>query len=130
VSDLTNFEEEVSGWIAEWLGVPRSSVTADTRVNVDLGVDGDDAFEMLQYLTNRAGISFATLEHDRYFGPEGFPWARIIDWMKGRRQWALEPLTVAMLAQYMSDERQHDADQTAEERPCNPSTSSSPTSPG
>jgi hypothetical protein len=99
----SDFEEDLIGWIAECQHQPRSHLTVNTLINDGggLGIDGDDAVDLLRYLGNKTGISMATFEYDRFFGSEGVPWGRIADWIRGRRRWRLEPLTIGMLAEYI-----------------------------
>jgi hypothetical protein len=103
-----DFQANVIGWIADWRGEPDIRLAADTRINCGpnaLGIDGDDALDLLGHLARRSGISLKTFEYDRFFGPEALPWRRIFDWIKGGRQ-CVCPLTIAMLSQYMWDEAQ------------------------
>jgi hypothetical protein len=101
--DFSDFREKVIGWIAEWRRVPRDRLTSDTKLNYDLGIDGDDAQELLQHLANKSGVSFAKFQYVRFFGPEGMPWRDLIDLITRKRRWRLEPLTAATLIQYMWD---------------------------
>ncbi|PZU85840.1 MAG: hypothetical protein DI527_20760 [Chelatococcus sp.] len=69
-----------------------------------LGVDGDDAVDLLMHLRKRFGTSFEQFPYDRYFGPEaGPPLGFLWKWLTGR---PLEKLTVRDLARYMWNERQ------------------------
>lgn len=101
-----DFEHRVIAWIREWRGDLTSHITPDTYINSGLrglGIDGDDAAEMLQYLHRKSGVDFKGFEYDRFFGPEGVPWTHMLEWIKGNRKWN-ERLSVRMLAQYMFKE--------------------------
>jgi hypothetical protein len=105
---FAQFEQQVIAWLAEWSGVALSRLAPTTEVNRRLGVDGADADEMIAHLARRSGITFDGFEFDRYFGPEvGFVFYvdRVINLIAGRRRQPVEPLTIAMLAQFMWSKR-------------------------
>jgi acyl carrier protein len=58
--------------IAEQCGVTPQKVCLHTRLAEDLGVDGDDATELLSSIADRFKVDFSGLRYDRHFGPEGF----------------------------------------------------------
>ncbi len=67
-------EAEIIDLIADERGLPRHKVTLSSRLQQDLGMDGDDAVEFFQDFEKRYGPDLAPLyQHwDRHFGPEGF----------------------------------------------------------
>lgn len=63
--------EEVVGWLRDHLRLPTSiTLTLETRVNLDLGVDGDDGAEFLNAFAKRFAVDIASFANERYFGPE------------------------------------------------------------
>lgn len=94
----TDVESLVIHWIAEWSGRNFQELSPKTSINIGprcLGVDGDDAYELLEHLHHKTGVLFDDdFAFDNYFGPEGFG----ID----RSQIKKRKLTIEMLAQYIS----------------------------
>ena len=96
--------EEVKAFVAECWPVPKRRLSAETSVNDDLGMDGDDGVEFMQAFSVRFGVDLSAFPHDKYFGPEA-P-ANPISVVEGiiRRvktgRWSdLSPLTVGALAE-------------------------------
>ena len=74
-----------------------ADVQPTSRLFHDLGIGGDDAFEMLEQVAERFGVSFSGFQFSRYFPDEsealGAHWARVLH-LPLRR----ESLTVQHLA--------------------------------
>jgi acyl carrier protein len=103
-----DFQEQVCSAVAEFRN-DKKGVTPDQPIGVgkgSLGIDGDDAVELLAHLRKRFGITFQQFPFDRYFGPEGGGIGMLWDWLNGRLK-PLEKFTVGDLTQFMWDERQH-----------------------
>ena len=87
-------EDEVVEIVRSVSGARR--LNRHSRVYQDLGVSGDDAWEMLQRLVDRFSVSFAKLDFNKYFPGEteafGEHWARMLGLAKPR-----PPLTIAHL---------------------------------
>ena len=67
-SELT---EDVVSWLREHLRLPMSTtMTLETRINLDLGVDGDDGAELLDAFAKRFAVDIESFANARYFGPE------------------------------------------------------------
>lgn len=47
-------------------------ITPDTRLRTDLGVDGDDAVELLEKFADRFEVNMSAFQFAKYFGSEGF----------------------------------------------------------
>ena len=62
--------EDVQQFLCEGCRVSRQSVTASTRLLHDLGIDGDDAIEILTDFGKRFGVDFSSFSFERYFGSE------------------------------------------------------------
>ncbi|MCW1913923.1 DUF1493 family protein [Luteolibacter sp. GHJ8] len=61
---------EVIDLISESTGRNPSTLSPDTRLSEDLGIDGDDAEELTEEFASRFGIDLTGYEHLRHFGPE------------------------------------------------------------
>lgn len=48
--------ERVRAFVAEELSVPLATMRPETRLNHDLGCDGDDAVELLEYYKGKRAI--------------------------------------------------------------------------
>ena len=56
--------------LAEQMGVDQTSITLDTRLGRDLGMDGADAEEFLTAYRQEFGVDMTDFPYDDYFGPE------------------------------------------------------------
>jgi acyl carrier protein len=80
--------------VAEQTGVSPSRITATTRIGEDLGVDGDDASDLITAFATRFQVDIAAFNFSRHFGPEaGFSPFCI------HPSPPLEPVTVGQLAE-------------------------------
>ncbi len=78
---------------------------AHTTINHDLGVDGDDATDILLDIQREFEIAdMSDLDAGRYFGPENsnpiHMVSNVVKWVVGTYR-PLEPLSVEMLASYV-----------------------------
>lgn len=91
--------QEVIGLVAEQTGVAPSRISAATRLGEDLGVDGDDASDLLAAFASRFHVELAAFEFSRHFGPEAgwspFHALYCLFTCRGRT----EPVTVGQLAE-------------------------------
>jgi hypothetical protein len=62
--------EEVKSFVAEFWSVSPDRISAETAVNDDLGMDGDDGVDFLEAFCVRFGVDSSVFPHDKYFGPE------------------------------------------------------------
>jgi acyl carrier protein len=65
--------ERVRQFVAREASVRVETLTPETRINYDLGVDGDDAVELLEAFMEEFRVDLSAFEFNRYFGPEGGP---------------------------------------------------------
>jgi hypothetical protein len=104
-ASMTEFEvyqQQVIDWVSEWS--KRHNLSPMTSINrglSGLGIDGQDADELIEFLSRKSGISFSDFDFDRYFGPElGLGHILVQPW--GVRRWFTTPkLTIGELALYM-----------------------------
>ncbi len=85
----TALTEAVAQFVADEVGVRRDKVT-DSRLREDLGVDGDDAHDLLIAFAKRFHVRDENFVVTDHFGPEGswFPFALMFRRMK------LLPMTI------------------------------------
>ena len=108
--EFARYLEEVCAAVSRASG-DRRAVTPERFLNFgkgSLGIDGDEAIDLLNHLHDRFGTSFKDFPQDRYFGPESMSLPMLIRhfWRRstGFSQ-PLEKLTVCDLARYMWDQR-------------------------
>lgn len=70
MSDDPQLLKDVIAFVAEYRNEPESRLMAETAVNDDLGVDGDDGIEFLEAFSARFAVDLSAFPHDQYFGPE------------------------------------------------------------
>ena len=58
-------------FLSEQTLVKASKITESTRIGEDLGVDGDDAVELLLEYSRIFKVDLSEFKYDEYFGPEG-----------------------------------------------------------
>lgn len=95
VPPSTEMEERVAKLLQRELRLsepPDQSIA----INLDLGVDGDDAVSLLERLHGELGIDFSGFRFHEYFGDENPPLTTVIRVILGR-ELPLRPLTVRML---------------------------------
>lgn len=63
-------DEAVITWLSSYLGIRSSKIKATSRICEDLGVDGDDASELLDAYAKAFGVDCRNFRSARYFGPE------------------------------------------------------------
>jgi acyl carrier protein len=63
-------EQEVIALVAKKTGRPESSITSE-KTFYQLGIDGDDAVELIGELCKRYGVPAEKIDLTKYIGPEG-----------------------------------------------------------
>ncbi|MGG6265532.1 DUF1493 family protein [Leptolyngbya sp. AN03gr2] len=64
--------QEVKALIAEYTGVEVTMLSLETSLVEDLGVDGDDATDLLEALSREFQVDLSDLNVSDYFNAEGF----------------------------------------------------------
>src|SRR5208282_1188164 len=82
--------ESVARFVAEEIGVRRYRITAGSRLREDLGVDGDDAYDLLIAFAEKFHVRNGGFVFSDHFGPEA-TWNPIAFLFPRRR---LLPLTI------------------------------------
>lgn len=108
-TSFVSFEQQVITWLTEFTGRRRSTIEPSTIINTgwrSLGIDGDEAAELLEHLCRESDISFETFPGDRYFGPERPRNLIGVLWRELRGNPApRQPLTIRQLAEFMWSRR-------------------------
>ena len=66
----TTLQEPLIEFVSTELGVNPARLSPNTRLNHDLGVDGDDGLEFMAAFSQRFGVDISAFEASKYFGPE------------------------------------------------------------
>lgn len=93
----TPLSESVVEFIAERLKIPADRLRADRRLNQDLGVDGDDAYELLIAFSEKFHLPPEGLVYSEHFGPEA-SLNPVSLWFRNRKV----PITIGDLIQSAS----------------------------
>lgn len=113
--DSKPLERHVIDFLKELRPIPvgRSSVVQD-----DLGIDGDDAVELIVEFSKRFKVDMSDFPYSRYFGPEGLPptWLLyILKWcmlrMRNANYRATKPLYVKQLIAAARDGKWREVDE-------------------
>jgi Protein of unknown function (DUF1493) len=64
-------EQRLLGWIVEQLGSAIHPVTLDSEIERDMGVTGEDAWDLMEKFGRDFEIDMAKFRFERHFGPEG-----------------------------------------------------------
>ena len=102
---------EVIAWIREYLRLSEGTLlTSATRINLDLGVDGEDGDEFMLAFGERFNIDASYPPSGRHFGPEAasnpfMMLASLVRMLVGRHPSNLTPLTVQDLVDTIHQSR-------------------------
>jgi hypothetical protein len=67
-----SLQEQVVSFVAQERCAPQHRVRMDSTICGELGVDGDDAAELIEEFAKHFSVDLSGYDHKRYFGPEGF----------------------------------------------------------
>ena len=89
-SEADPLRERIRDLIARRTGLRREEIVPESRLLHDLGIDGDDAAELLSEYSTTFGVEMSGFDSDRFFGgePHLFNFWRLV----GKDRWL--PLTV------------------------------------
>ena len=65
---------KVLAFIAKKTGVKESKITMESRLGSDLGLDGDDALELLEGFGKEFNVSVKSIDFEKYFNAEYDIW--------------------------------------------------------
>lgn len=95
----TELDREIIPLVARFCAKDEARISLDTRVNLDLGVDGADADDLLTLISRELGWPLKDFRYDEHFVPESefSPFAMLRALFHGGK--TLKPLTIGMLSQ-------------------------------
>jgi acyl carrier protein len=93
--DAESLTDRVISLVARKTGVKVSKISQQTDLVYDLGIDGDDAVELIDEFEHEFGVEMPNSEYDKHFGPEGLnPLCLFsLSWWRDKAK----PLTIADL---------------------------------
>lgn len=65
---------KVIAFIAKKAGVNKSKISLESRLGSDLGLDGDDALELLEGFGEEFNVSIENIDFEKYFNEEYDIW--------------------------------------------------------
>ena len=88
--------EEIIQFVSEETRVPAKKLNLETRLFHDIGLDGEDARELLDKFSYQFNVDISDLEFDMYFGPEaGFnPFSFLLSMLFGKKKKIKKELTI------------------------------------
>jgi len=93
----SDLDQKIIALVAKFCGIHENKLSMDSQVNLELGVDGADADELIELISNELGWLLQDFEFDNYFGPE-LGYMPFLSLFRGRRK-KLLPLTLSMLSE-------------------------------
>ncbi|MDR2637746.1 MAG: DUF1493 family protein [Zoogloeaceae bacterium] len=109
-------ETDVAEWLRAELSIPpRKQIDGGTRINWDLGVDGDDGLDLVIEFGKKFNVDISNFPFDDYFGPEAgmTPFSLLVFiWriLKGQPVNDLKPLYVEDFFRMAQDANQRNKD--------------------
>ncbi|HKU74613.1 MAG TPA: DUF1493 family protein [Pyrinomonadaceae bacterium] len=102
--------DEVIAFVVEYWEEPKGRLFAETSINNDLGMDGDDGLEFMQAFSQRFAVDLGTFPHEDYFGSEAAATplsiiVAMIRWSTTGKWTKLSPLTLRDLAVAIENKR-------------------------
>lgn len=73
--------ERVYRFVPEWTRTPVEELEPETTLFGDLGVDGDDARDLLRAFARTFDVDLGAVPFHRHFGPEGFTPLALGHWL-------------------------------------------------
>ena len=67
---VITIDDSLKEFLSAHLSVNSSRLQPETRLNQDLGVDGDDGLEFMVAFSNRFSVEMSAFDPSMYFGPE------------------------------------------------------------
>lgn len=81
----TDLATDIAAWLREELRLGKTRmIDASTRINLDLGVAGDDGADLMKAFGERYGVDVSTFPCGRYFGSEASANPVSVVWSLGR----------------------------------------------
>lgn len=90
-----NLEQRIIWFVAQVSGCKLEKLQTGSRLLHDLGIDGDDAVELLSEYSEVFQVDMGGFEFGKYFGPEAS-----FSLFRSRPQQELTPITIGDLVEY------------------------------
>jgi hypothetical protein len=88
----------VTVMVAEFAGYPLERLSADSALEADVGITGDDAGEFIEAYSHEFQIDLSGFEFYRHFGAEGWnPFAGLFTMLRGGEEIQHVPVTIGLL---------------------------------
>ncbi len=84
--------------ISDQTGVKADQIFLETRLNQDLGINGDDADELLELYSEAFGVGMTGFHWSKYFRDEPH-WLNFWQWIPGLRGSKRDPISVRDLVE-------------------------------
>ena len=104
---MPDLDESVLEFVAEFTGAELKQLTSTSTLLGDLGVDGDDGYELIQNFGEKFKVDLSSFEGNRHFGPEAGCFPPLFLWQLVRmafrthetpeEQAGLDPIRIADL---------------------------------
>jgi acyl carrier protein len=102
---MTDTEKTIAAILAELRSLGAHQIRSETLINDELGIDGDDAVDLLHLIERRFEIDTADFEFGKFFGPESMSIVNLVmDLLRGKKL-RLLPLSVRQLGEYVDGKR-------------------------
>jgi acyl carrier protein len=62
--------DELRSIISEETGNPLNKIKPDSKLVSELGIDGDDGYELMELLANKYNVDLSNIDFYQYFGDE------------------------------------------------------------
>lgn len=108
-----NYVARVIGFVAAWTNSPLARIGLRTTLQGDLGVDGDDAAELIQAFGGTFDVDLSGFVFQRYFHPEpllGCSPIGLLYWVTGRTALRVRPITIGDLVEAAEAHQWRDAE--------------------
>ena len=90
----------ILAFVAEETAYPVEKITLETSVQKDIGVNGDDAEELMERFSKTFQVDMKEFQIDRYFYPEHyctFSPLKVVQWLVGDRPYLTDTIRIADL---------------------------------
>lgn len=78
---MPSLHDRILGFVASECGVNADRLSPATTLLGDLGIDGDDGWELLERFSQEFGVDLGSCDPSRYFGPEGWSLWTPLAWL-------------------------------------------------
>ncbi len=92
--------EKIIDFISDFCRISKDKLSASKSLLYDLGIDGDDAMDLLDAYSDKFCVDMSNFKFDEYFGSEGFDFFKsLYELLFYRKKLRLKKLTVGDLVE-------------------------------